>query len=26
VNGQIRVRFRFDADDSDPVEHDEEND
>jgi hypothetical protein len=26
VNGQIRVRFRFDADDSDPVEHDDEND
>ena len=26
VNGQLRVRFRFDADDSDPVEYDEEND
>ncbi len=26
VNGQVRVRFRFDADDSDPVEPDEEND
>lgn len=26
VNGQLRVRFRFDADDSDPVESDEEND
>jgi len=26
VNGQLRVRFRFDAGDSDPVESDEEND
>jgi hypothetical protein len=26
VNGQLRVRFRFDADDSDPVEYDDEND
>ena len=26
VNGQLRVRFRFDADDSDPVEYDQEND
>ena len=26
VNGQLRVRFRFDADDSDPVESDDEND
>ena len=26
VNGQMRVRFRFDASDSDPVESDEEND
>lgn len=26
VNGQLRVRFRFDALDSDPVESDEEND
>ena len=25
VNGQLRVRFRFDAADSDPVESDEEN-
>ena len=24
VNGQLRVRFRFDADDSDPVEFDED--
>ena len=24
VNGQVRVRFRFDADDSDPVEFDED--
>ncbi|MFF2276575.1 hypothetical protein [Agromyces sp. NPDC058126] len=26
VNGELRVRFRFDADDSDPVESDDEND
>jgi hypothetical protein len=26
VNGQLRVRFRFDAADSDPVEYDQEND
>lgn len=26
VNGQLRVSFRFDADDSDPVESDDEND
>ncbi|WP_344369218.1 hypothetical protein [Agromyces tropicus] len=26
VNGQVRVKFRFDAGDSDPVESDEEND
>ncbi len=26
VNGQMRVQFRFDADDSDPVESDDEND
>ncbi|GAA1061214.1 hypothetical protein GCM10009573_26410 [Agromyces bracchium] len=26
VGGQLRVRFRFDAADSDPVESDEEND
>ena len=25
VNGQLRVRFRFDAGDSDPVEFDEDN-
>lgn len=24
VNGQLRVKFRFDADDSDPVEFDED--
>ena len=24
VNGQVRVRFRFDADDSDPAEFDED--
>jgi hypothetical protein len=24
VNGQVRVKFRFDADDSDPVEFDED--
>ena len=24
VNGQLRVRFRFDADDSDPVEFDQD--
>ncbi|MBT2499775.1 hypothetical protein J7E25_11770 [Agromyces sp. ISL-38] len=26
VNGQLRVRFRFDADDSDPAQSDVEND
>lgn len=26
VGGQLRVRFSFDADDSDPVESDDEND
>ncbi|MFF2390411.1 hypothetical protein [Agromyces sp. NPDC058064] len=26
VGGDLRVRFRFDADDSDPVESDDEND